>query len=193
MNEAWRLEWEDNFQDIEWEGWNPAIYKDPGLLVYWLDFIDNDQIISKYSVNQIGRRTKAISKENIKMLYKLEVPDVMFFENEVDSNDEILNFYWNSGQKYCALKKNEMQYFASSSTGSTAFDLIREMLYQYLSFNTSVTINCIPKYYLEPNNVIYIRDDKSNIQGDYVITQYTVPLTYNGTMSINCAQTLTRV
>lgn len=193
MNEAWRLEWEDNFQDIEWEGWNPAIYKDPGLLVYWLDFIDNDQIISKYSVNQIGRRTKAISKENIKMLYKLEVPDVMFFENEVDSNDEILNFYWNSGQKYCALKKNEMQYFASSSTGSTAFDLIREILYQYLSFNTSVTINCIPKYYLEPNNVIYIRDDKSNIQGDYVITQYTVPLTYNGTMSINCAQTLTRV
>jgi hypothetical protein len=79
-----------------------------------------------------------------------------------------------------------MKYFISSATGSTAFDLIREMLYQYLSYNTSVTINCIPKYYLEPNNVVYIRDDKSNIIGDYIITQYTVPLTYNGTMSISC-------
>ena len=45
-----------------------------------------------------------------------------------------------------------MRYFISSATGSTAFDLIREMLYQYLSYNTSVTINCIPKYYLEVNN-----------------------------------------
>ena len=76
---------------------------------------------------------------------------------------------------------------------STAFDLIREMLYNYLSYNTSVTINCIPKYYLEPNNLIYISDSKSNIQGDFFITQYTLPLTYNGTMTINTVQTTIRV
>ena len=193
MNEVWKMEWEDNFEESPWDGWNPAIYRDPGLLVYWLDFLDNDQIVSKYSVNQIGRRTKAVSKENIKMLYKLEVPDVMFFKNESEYNESILQEYWSYGQKYCALKANEMRYFISSGTGSTAFDLIREMLYQHLSFNTSVTITCVPKYYLEPNNVVYIRDDKSNIQGDYIITQYTVPLTYNGTMSISCTQTLMRV
>lgn len=193
MNDVWKMEWEDIFDTIDWCGWNPAIYRDPGLLVYWLDFLDSDQIVSKYSVNQIGRRTKAIAKDNIKMLYKLEVPDVMFFKNESEYNEELLSYYWQCGQKYCALKANEMRYFISSATGSTAFDLIREMLYQYLSYNTSVTINCIPKYYLEPNNVVYIRDDKSNIIGDYIITQYTVPLTYNGTMSISCTQTLTRV
>ena len=69
----------------------------------------------------------------------------------------------------------------------------RQMLYNYLSYSTSVTINCIPKYYLEPNNLIYISDTKSNIQGDFFITQFTVPLTYNGTMSINTVQTLIRV
>jgi hypothetical protein len=31
-----------------------------------------------------------VSKENIKMLYKLEVPDVMFFKNESEYNESIL-------------------------------------------------------------------------------------------------------
>ena len=86
-----------------------------------------------------------------------------------------------------------MKYFSSSGTGTTAFDLIREMLYSNLYYNISVTINCVPKYYLEPNNIIYISDDKSNIYGDYVINQFTIPLTYNGTMSITTNQAIVRV
>ena len=196
LNEAWHQEWQDYISkdngDNPWDGWNPAIYRDPGLLVFWLDFLDSDQLVSKYSVNQIGRRTKAITKENVKVLYKLEVPDLLFLENTGDIGG-IIQEQIARGQMCCALKKNEMKYFSSSSTGTTAFDLIREMLYNYLSYSTSVTINCIPKYYLEPNNLIYISDTKSNIQGDFFITQFTVPLTYNGTMSINTVQTLIRV
>lgn len=180
--------------ESEYKGWNPAIYEDPGLLNFWLDFIDSEQLITKYSVNQIGRRSKAISKEGIKMLYKLEVPDVIFFENKGDFETDLkIEEYQTYGQKYCALKRNQMNYFSSSGTSNTAFDLIREMIYTHLYYNTSVTINCVPKYYLEPNNLIYINDRKSNIQGDFVINQLTIPLTYNGTMTINANQALVRV
>ena len=86
-----------------------------------------------------------------------------------------------------------MKYFASSSTGTTAFDLIREMLYSNLYYNISVNINCVPKYYLEPNNIIYVSDSKSNIYGDCIITQYTLPLGYNGNMSITTNQAIVRV
>lgn len=202
QNETWHEEWNNqidsansNEEKIDtWDGWNPAIYIDPSLVTYWLDFIDVDQLVSKYSVNKIGRRTKALTKTNMSLLYKLNVPDVIFFENtgEVDLIQKIEE-YTLEGQAYCALKPGQMKLFSSSGTGSTAFDYIREMLYQYLIYNLTVTINCAPRYYLEPNNLIYIDDKKSNIKGEFVITQYTLPLTYNGNMSITTNEALTRV
>ena len=211
QNETWHEEWRNQIDQIEsknsseenqneeiisdtWIGWNPAIYLDPSLITYWLDFIDVDQLVSRYSVNKIGRRTKALTKTNMSLLYKLEVPDIIFFENtgEADLIQKIED-YTLKGQAYCALKPGQMKLFSSSGTGSTAFDYIREMLYQYLIYNLTVTINCTPRYYLEPNNLIYINDRKSNIQGEFVITQYTLPLTYNGNMSITTNEALTRV
>ena len=202
QNETWHEEWNNqidsansNEEKIDtWDGWNPAIYIDPSLVTYWLDFIDADQLVSKYSVNKIGRRTKALTKTNMSLLYKLNVPDVIFFENtgEADLIQKIEE-YTLEGQAYCALKPGQMKLFSSSGTGSTAFDYIREMLYQYLIYNLTVTINCAPRYYLEPNNLIYIDDKKSNIKGEFVITQYTLPLTYNGNMSITTNEALTRV
>lgn len=202
QNETWHEEWNNqidsansNEEKIDtWDGWNPAIYIDPSLVTYWLDFIDVDQLVSKYSVNKIGRRTKALTKTNMSLLYKLNVPDVIFFENtgEADLIQKIEE-YTLEGQAYCALKPGQMKLFSSSGTGSTAFDYIREMLYQYLIYNLTVTINCAPRYYLEPNNLIYIDDKKSNIKGEFVITQYTLPLTYNGNMSITTNEALTRV
>lgn len=202
QNETWHEEWNNQIDlansDKEkidtWDGWNPAIYIDPSLITYWLDFIDVDQLVSKYSVNKIGRRTKALTKTNMSLLYKLNVPDIIFFENtgEADLIQKIEE-YTLEGQAYCALKPGQMKLFSSSGTGSTAFDYIREMLYQYLIYNLTVTINCVPRYYLEPNNLIYIDDKKSNIKGEFVITQYTLPLTYNGNMSITTNEALTRV
>ena len=202
QNETWHEEWNNQIDSTNsdeekidtWDGWNPAIYIDPSLVTYWLDFIDVDQLVSKYSVNKIGRRTKALTKTNMSLLYKLDVPDIIFFENtgEADLIQKIEE-YTLEGQAYCALKPGQMKLFSSSGTGSTAFDYIREMLYQYLIYNLTVTINCAPRYYLEPNNLIYIDDKKSNIKGEFVITQYTLPLTYNGNMSITTNEALTRV
>lgn len=202
QNETWHEEWNNQIDSINsdeekidtWDGWNPAIYIDPSLVTYWLDFIDVDQLVSKYSVNKIGRRTKALTKTNMSLLYKLNVPDIIFFENtgEADLIQKIEEYTLES-QAYCALKPGQMKLFSSSGTGSTAFDYIREMLYQYLIYNLTVTINCAPRYYLEPNNLIYIDDKKSNIKGEFVITQYTLPLTYNGNMSITTNEALTRV
>nr|DAL81300.1 MAG TPA: protein of unknown function (DUF5048) [Bacteriophage sp.] len=36
-----------------------------------------------------------------------------------------------------------------------------------MNYNTTISITCLPKYYMEPNNIIYIEDKKSNISGNY--------------------------
>ena len=38
---------------------------------------------------------------------------------------------------------------------------------------------------MEPNTLIYLEDKQSGIQGDYFITNFTLPLSYTDTMSIN--------
>ena len=86
-----------------------------------------------------------------------------------------------------------MNYFATSSTGNSAYDEIRNLLYQHLMYTDSITITCQPKFYLEPNQLIYVEDSKSGILGDYVINSFSLPLAYNGTMTINASVALTRV
>ena len=39
-----------------------------------------------------------------------------------------------------------------------------------------------------PNQTIYVRDDKSNINGKYIISKLTIPLNYKKTMSINATK-----
>ena len=46
----------------------------------------------------------------------------------------------------------------------------------------------LPIYYLQPNTRIFVRDDNSGICGEYIVSSFTIPLTYNGTMSINATK-----
>lgn len=170
--------------------WNPQVFNDPGSLNFWLDFIDTSAEIGKYSINKIGRRTKIVNDKDIKTIYNNEVPDVVFIKGL--QTDKIVQ-YSGIGQKYFVLTDEYYDMFQVSSTWISCFDKIREMMYQNLCYNTTVSITCLPKYYIEPNNIIYIEDKESGISGNYQITQLSLPLAYNGTMSITATEVLTRV
>lgn len=191
-------EWRNLFDTMnkDWENtnhWNPDVFYDPRNINYWLDFIDTGSEVGKYSVSAVGRRSIVENNNNITALYALEVPDVIFMTNEEWENEELRAYYNSIGQKYFKWNDNFNSLFMASSSGATAFERIRELLYQHLSFNASVSLTCFPKYYLEPNNIIYIEDIETGIIGNYSITQFTLPLTYNGTMSISATEVLTRV
>ena len=172
--------------------WNPDVFNNPEKLNFWLDFIDTGSEIGKYSINQIGRRTKVVNSTDITSVYNKEVPDIVFIKNDKEMQSNIAK-YRNIGQRYFVLTPQYYDLFVASSTGVSCFDKIREMLYQNLSYNTTISITCLPKYYMEPNNIIFIEDKESGISGNYQITQFTLPLAYNGTMSITATEVLTRV
>lgn len=193
-NEDWKKDWEALFTE-SWTGWNPAVYTSPSTLDYWLDYIDSTDALTQFSINVIGRRTKAVNDSDVKSIYNMEVPDIVFIENPESQEDlsALLAKYDSIGQKYCLLQKNQVSYFQTSTTPKSAYDEIRSLVYQYLTYNSTITINCQPKYYLQPNQMIYIEDKKSGIIGDFIITQFTIPLTYSGTMSLVATEALTRV
>lgn len=170
--------------------WNPDVFNNPENINYWLDFIDTGSEMGRYSIGEIGRRTMVESSDSYTSIYNQSPPDIIFIDGY---NQEELEHYTMMGQKFFILTSEYQDLFVASSTGTSCFDKIREMLYQNLNYNTTISITCLPKYYMEPNNIIHIEDRKSNINGNYQITQFTLPLTYNGTMSITATQVLTRI
>lgn len=170
--------------------WNPDVFNDPGSINFWLDFIDTSSALGKYSIKNIGRRTKVVNNNDIKTIYNSEVPDVVFIEG---LDQDLIVKYQGIGQRFFILTNEYYDMFSISTTGTSCFDQIREMMYQNLCYNTTISLTCLPKYYIEPNNIIRVEDKDSNIYGNYQITQYSLPLTYNGTMSITATEVLTRV
>lgn len=189
----WRQIYDPTNEDFDENHWNPDVYNDPKKLNFWLDFIDDAASISKYSINMIGRRTKVVNDDDIKILFANEVPDVIFLDEEQWQDEAKRQEYDSIGQKYFRLEDKYNTLFVTSSTGESCFDRIRELLYQHLIYNTQITIQSTPKYYLEPNNLIYIEDAASHIIGNYTINSISLPLGYSGNMSITASQALTRV
>lgn len=170
--------------------WNPDVFNDPSSINFWLDFIDTSSALGKYSIKNIGRRTKVVNNNDIKTVYNSEVPDVVFIEG---LDQDLIVKYQGIGQRFFILTNEYYDMFSISTTGTSCFDQIREMMYQNLCYNTTISLTCLPKYYIEPNNIIRVEDKDSNIYGNYQINQYSLPLTYNGTMSITATEVLTRV
>ncbi len=78
--------------------------------------------------------------------------------------------------------------FTISAQGKSAKDKLDELIYQHGYCIESATITAIPVYYLEPNVRIYLHDDKTGLDGDYVVSKITLPLSYNGTMNITATK-----
>lgn len=194
-------EWRNLYNPLNtnWDStnhWNPDVFNDPGSINFWLDFIDTSSALGKYSIKNIGRRTKVVNNNDIKTVYNSEVPDVVFYQKSQYSESEeqeLRNYYNSIGQPFFPSTDLFYNSISISTTGASCFDQIRELMYQNLCYNTTISLTCLPKYYMEPNNIIRVEDRDSNIYGNYQITQYSLPLTYNGTMSITATEVLTRV
>ena len=78
--------------------------------------------------------------------------------------------------------------FTISSKGKSAKERIDELMYNHSYCIESTNITTVPVYHLQPNSRIIIKDENSKIDGEYIVSKITIPLTYNGTMSITATK-----
>lgn len=174
---------EDNY-------WLSDITEYPETLNFWFDFLDSNQSdLGRFSVTAVGDRPKSANDNTVKAIYFRETPTVIFMSPE---NAAIEN-QAKSGYSYIQLSANMENLFSISSQGKSAKDVLDEWLYQYSYCAQSITVQAIPVYYLQPNVRIYVRDDTTDIDGEYIITKLTLPLTAKGTMSINAIKAVERI
>lgn len=163
--------------------------KYPYLLNFWFDFLDTTGELSKYSVRAIGQRPKNVNNSNVRAIYYRGVPNLIF----VNRDDEDATEYYNKIDKktaYTYVNSNTTleNCLTISSQGISAMETLQTLLNENTFCTENVTLTTIPIYHLEPNTRISIKDKESKVNGEYIINKITVPLTYNGTMSINAVK-----
>ena len=187
--------------------WNKIVFESPETLNFWIDFLDSNLELSKFSVPQIGDRSKTIKDDKVGAIVYKEIPNLILYEPKytdpeeerqyksdwkkiIEQRAEVIN---KSGYRFINLSKGFSQFFTISYRFKSAKDKIDDLLYEHTYAQDSITITSIPIYHLEPNTIIYVKDDNTGINGEYIATRFTIPLNYNGTMSITANKAPERI
>lgn len=177
---------EDYFLEGDNIHWNKNIQNSPELLNFWFDFIDeNNSELGKYSVKSIGDRAKSINDSDVTAIYFREVPNIIFTTADEYVNSEVKD---KTGYIPVLITSGMESLFSISAQGKSAKDAFDELLYNYSYCVENISLTSLPIYYLYPNSRIKVIDKNTNINGEYLVSKITLPLTYNGTMNITATK-----
>lgn len=169
--------------------WNKMINDNPSSLNFWFDFLDANSELGEFSTIAVGDRTKVVNDNKVTSIYFRQVPNLIFSTKEDWAKREQKD----EGYTVVFMTGNMANMFSISSQGKSAQDKLDELIYDYSYCIESVTIQAVPVYYLQPNTRIFVRDDMSKINGEYIISKISLPLAYSGTMSITATKAPTRI
>ena len=186
------------FRDGDYKSWNKIISTYPDQLNFWFDFLDSGDYdvkknfstreLDSYAVNVIGSRPKVVNNSQVTSIYFREVPNLIYLENGNVSADEKAAL---GGYQF--IQNIPINLFSISAQGKSAYEELQSLLYNHSYCIESITISAIPIYYLQPNTRISVHDKLSEIYGEYIISKITIPLTYNGMMSITATKAPVRL
>lgn len=202
MLDFWRLLYDpDNHDWSSNQHWNPEYIKcerkpgsntsnddklyiqNPTSIPYWIDFCD-DAYLEKYKPKIIGRRTKVDNDSEVKAIFYKEVPNILF----IDPAQTQLETDTTLSYARLNLPGAMRNYFQISTQGKSAKESLDSLLYTHTYYCESITLNCIPIYYLDSNIRISVYDEKSGINGEYIIKSFSLQLSYDGLMSITATK-----
>lgn len=174
------------------EYWNKNVYFYPEALNFWIDFLDDAGEMEKYQISVIGDRPKSVNDSDVTAIYFRGTPTVLFVTSE-EYIDMATNGNLKTGYTYIQLKDSMKNCFSISAQGKSAQDALDDLLYNYTYCIESINLTSIPIYYLQPNTRIFVKDDNSKINGEYIVSKISLPLTYNGMMQITATKAVSRI
>lgn len=171
------------------------ITRNPNGLTYFIDYLEPTDNLYDISVDNIKTKISTKQQDKIIKMYNVDIPNYILIDESMDNNYELklMNKCDEQGQPHSVIDKELYKKIAIGTAGYTAQEVAREMLYQSSSYNESISLSCIPIYYLDVNKRITVKDKKANINGDYIINSITLPLAPSSTMNISASRALNRI
>ena len=167
----------------------------PNELNYFLDYLEPVDKLYGVAVDDIDTKIYSYQQDKIVRLYDTEVPNYIIIDEAMEDKYEleVMSKCDEQGQPHSVVDTDLYKKLAIGTTGYSAQETVRNFLYQYTTYNESISLSCIPVYYLDVNKRITVKDKKSGINGDYVIKSMTMPLSPASTMSITASRALDRI
>ena len=175
--------------DYNEHGWTCNL-DSPELLNFWFDFLDTEGELGKYSVQRIGIRPKSENNNDITAIYYRETPTVIFVDQDEDISEQKSQ---KPGYTFVRCPDYINELFTISRQRKSAKDHVDNLLYNHTYCTETITLTTLPVYHLTPNTRIFVYDEKSGINGEYIVSKFSIPLTYNGTMSITATKAVERL
>ena len=185
--------WEERAVDFIYNarGWNIEIINNPSNLNFWFDFLDTTGEINKFNVQAIGQRSKVTNNDKIKAIYYKEIPNVIF---SMGDEKETTHKTWaKEGYTTINIPSSVKSFFTISTRSKSAFEEIEDNLYSFTYAASSISLTTIPIYYLTPNTLIYVDNEESKINGEYILKSYSIQLGLNSSMTISAMETPKRL
>lgn len=170
--------------------WEPTALKNPETIDYFLDFIDTETQLNELDIKNIGRRTKVVNNSSVNCLFAPDMPNYIIVKSGDSSSMEEAT---SKGYEYIIAPEEIYEQLVLGTNYVDAFSIMRELLYQHTQYNSTITLQTLPIYYLDVNRLISIFNQKLNINGKFIINSITLPLSVNETMSINAVAALKRI
>lgn len=160
--------------------WNKNVYNNSDILPFWIEFLEfgDEAEFSKYSVNNIGQRTKVLNDSKITSILYKEIPEVQFVFQE----NEIVN---NTAYNPVIISSEMKNMFVRSGQGVSAIEKINDLLNEHAYYSSSLSFSTLPIWYLQPNTKIYVKG-----QGDCMVQGISFSLSHNATMNLTCVKIL---
>ena len=180
----------DMIYDMKNQCFKEDIINKPNGLNYFFDYLEPSGKMQDYSVDNIGTRIHVEQKDNITKLYNMNIPNVCLIDvtDEENLKKEEIKKCLDNGNMYSQVDHEVYENIQEGAIGYSAQDAVRNLLNQYTNFNETISIQCMPIYYLEPNTRIKVDDMASNIHGDYIIKSISLPIDGKSTMSITATR-----
>lgn len=177
--------------------WNINVFEHPESLDFWLEFLDDSNELAECSIANVGDRTKVVNDDKISAIYHREVPGIILTPNKIDRGNDgqwcdtsslSLQVMRESGYTFIYLPRGFASLFDISYRSLSAKDKLDDLLYQFAYCIENVTITALPIYHLQPNVRVYVRDENTRVNGEYIVNKITIPLNITGTMSISAVK-----
>lgn len=185
--------------DVENDEYKEDVLKSPSSFDWWLDIINQNSALNKFSVQSIGRRSYAKTDSGCNCVFEPAIPDIVMVDigdqgKIVDSRTRMeLSDFQELGLIPIQVKA---PIYNSTGTGgifNSCYEHVKQILQDYVDYNESINITCLPIYHLEPNTRIHVEDAESGIYGDYIINTLSYTLGNAGTMTISAKKVIEKI
>ena len=178
--------WRDLYDPVS--KWKIEILNAPETMNFWLDFIEGDQLLNRQHPKKIGSRTKVVNDSKATAISFRDTVPVIFTNDITKINNSLIDSY-----TYIQLPTNLESLFTIAPAQKSLQNEMDKVLYEYLFATETISFEGLPVYVLEPNTKILIQDAENNIFGQYLVNKITLPVEYNGKMTIAAIKDIERI